>query len=294
MATLFGIIALLFWSSLALLAAKTGSLPPFLILALCFSVSFIISVVWRYKHYGRWFSRPKLRRSQWLLGIYGLFGYHFCYFFALRFAPVLEANLINYLWPLLLTLFLAHKGERVFALLGGVIAFSGIAVLLSTEQASFSSQHIVGYILALGAAFIWSSYSALLTKQKSDLGDIGWISLAVAALSMSCHFLFEPRVTSISLIEWGYILLIGLGPLGGSFYLWEHGLAKGNNRLLASLSFFTPVFSSMLLALFGLAHWSVEMFVALVMILLGGLVTHSKNAWQKMLLKADTKKNQAN
>ena len=36
------------------------------------------------------------------LGIYGLFGYHVCYFLALRMAPPLEESLINYLWPLLI------------------------------------------------------------------------------------------------------------------------------------------------------------------------------------------------
>ena len=36
------------------------------------------------------------------LGIYGLFGFHFLLFLALRLAPPVEANLVNYLWPLLI------------------------------------------------------------------------------------------------------------------------------------------------------------------------------------------------
>lgn len=34
----------------------------------------------------------------WVLGIGGLFGYHFLYFLALANAPVAEANLLNYLY----------------------------------------------------------------------------------------------------------------------------------------------------------------------------------------------------
>ena len=41
----------------------------------------------------------------WALGVYGLLGYHVCYFFAFRNAPALEVNLVNYLWPLLIVLF---------------------------------------------------------------------------------------------------------------------------------------------------------------------------------------------
>ena len=37
-----------------------------------------------------------------LLGIGGLFGFHFLLFLALRLAPPVEANLVNYLWPLLI------------------------------------------------------------------------------------------------------------------------------------------------------------------------------------------------
>jgi hypothetical protein len=37
-----------------------------------------------------------------LLGVAGLFGFHFLLFLALRLAPPVEANLVNYLWPLLI------------------------------------------------------------------------------------------------------------------------------------------------------------------------------------------------
>ena len=47
------------------------------------------------------------RVQQWMvplptlaLGLYGLFGYHFLFFIALRHAPPVQANLVNYLWPL--------------------------------------------------------------------------------------------------------------------------------------------------------------------------------------------------
>ena len=35
-----------------------------------------------------------------LLGVYGLFGFHLLLFLALRIAPPVEANLVNYMWPL--------------------------------------------------------------------------------------------------------------------------------------------------------------------------------------------------
>ncbi|REL34238.1 DMT family transporter [Thalassotalea euphylliae] len=276
MASILGSLALFMWSSLALLAAKTTNIPAFFILSCAFFVSFGLSLLWRYQQEKHWFASPKLTVKQWLFGIVGLFGYHFCYFFALQFAPVLEVTLINYLWPLLLTLLLAQRGQRLFALSGGITAFIGIVVLLSGGQATFTQQDLVGYLLALGAAIIWASYSAYLSKGKSNTADIGWLSLAVALLAAICHLLFEPAINieQLTTVKWLYLLLIGLGPLGGSFYLWEYGLSKGNHRLLASLSFFTPLCASLLLAIFAMATWSIEMAAALTLILLGGLITH--------------------
>ena len=38
--------------------------------------------------------------ARWRWGCTGLFAYHFLLFIALRHAPPVEANLVNYLWPL--------------------------------------------------------------------------------------------------------------------------------------------------------------------------------------------------
>ena len=49
-----------------------------------------------------------------MIGIAGLFGYHFFYFTALRNAPAVEASLIAYLWPLFIVLGSAlMPGERL-------------------------------------------------------------------------------------------------------------------------------------------------------------------------------------
>ena len=78
-------------------------------------------------------------------------------------------------------------------------------------------------------------------------------------------------------MQWLGILLLGLGPVGGAFYLWDFGLKKGNKQLLASLSFFTPLLSSVLLSLAGLHDWSINIIIAVVLIMLGAAVSNSKH-----------------
>ena len=58
----------------------------------------------------------------WTLAIFGLFAYHAFYFLALRLAPAAEANLINYLWPLLIVLLSGPLG------LGAVGIWAGLSI----------------------------------------------------------------------------------------------------------------------------------------------------------------------
>ena len=118
----------------------------------------------------------RLRRLNWsalLLGVCGLFGYHFFFFLALRHAPVLEATLVNYLWPLLIVLFssllpTAHSSRRGAALVASRWGDTGIYWRCSDlvcgceswwNGAIASSNSWLGYLAALIAALIWSSYS---------------------------------------------------------------------------------------------------------------------------------------
>ncbi|MFO1156038.1 MAG: hypothetical protein U1E43_04375 [Rhodospirillales bacterium] len=81
-----GISAILLWSTLALLTTMTGAVPPFLLVTLAFGVAFAAALarwVWQGGSLIRRFRWPW---RAWLVGVGGLFGYHFFYFLALRSA----------------------------------------------------------------------------------------------------------------------------------------------------------------------------------------------------------------
>jgi len=47
--------------------------------------------------------------------------------------------------------------------------------------------------------------------------------------------------------DWALIGLLGLGPLGGSFFLWDKALKTGAARHIGLLSYLTPLLSTSLL-----------------------------------------------
>lgn len=128
------------------------------------------------------------------VGVYGLFG---LLFVALRHAPPVQANLVNYLWPL------------------------GMVVMAP-----------------------W-----FLAGKR--------VTLRHGAAALLCHFWLETPA-DLSLRDWLLMVLWGLGPLGGAFFLWDVALKRNDAQQIAVLSFLTPWLSTLvLLALAGQAPASV-------------------------------------
>jgi drug/metabolite transporter (DMT)-like permease len=187
-----------------------------------------------------------------LLGIYGLFGFHFLLFLALRTAPAVEANLVNYLWPLLIVVLapVFHKGTRLHwrQVLAALAGFSG-AVWVITGGQVIDLQINVGYLAALGSAFIWATYSLMTQRVPAfHTAAIGSFGLVSGVLSLACHFALETPV-AISTEDSLLLIWMGLGPLGLAFYLWDAALKNGRAQQIGLLSFLTPLGSTILLLL---------------------------------------------
>ena len=53
---------------------------------------------------------------------------------------------------------------------------------------------------------------------------------------------------------WGdvlWVLLLGLGPMGGAFFLWDRAMKLGDPCEIGLLSFLTPLLSTLLLVVSG-------------------------------------------
>jgi drug/metabolite transporter (DMT)-like permease len=249
-ADLLALGAIVLWASLASLATGLAHVPPFLLTGLGLLVGGLMALpMLRRYPLGQLLQRPML----WV-GVGGLFGYHFLLFMALRYAPAVEANLVNYLWPLGIVVLapLVLPGMRLSArhVGAGVLGFAGAALAIRGSGATLSSVGAsagIGYVLAAGAALTWSLYS-LITRRLGDFptAAVGAFALISGLLALGCHVLFEPRV-SLSLNDWALIALLGIGPLGGAFYLWDAALKCGDAQRIGLLSFLTPILSTALL-----------------------------------------------
>lgn len=276
-ATLIGFVSVVLWGLLALFTQLTeGAIPEFQMMAMTFGIAFVLMALrWRRSgHFGVQYLRQP--RVAWLIGVAGLFGYHFVYFKAMTLAPAVEVSLIAYLWPLLIVLFSAAlPGEQLRSshMMGAGLAFLGCWILLGRHHNGFQAQYLNGYMLAGLCALIWSSYSLLSRLVKAVPTDaVGWFCLVTASLALGCHLLWEETVWPQGWQQWIGIIGLGLGPVGIAFFTWDYGVKHGDIQLLGTLAYAAPLISVVVLVLAGLAQVSWTLFFASIAIVGGSLM----------------------
>ncbi|TCH96769.1 DMT family transporter [Roseococcus sp. SYP-B2431] len=269
-ATLAGVGALILWAFLALLSRLAAGVPPLQLTAMSFCVAggLGLAMLALRGQLGVLRQPPIV----WLHGVGGLFGYHALYFAALAYAPAVEANLLNYLWPLLIVLLSApilgmRLGPRRLA--GVALGFLGSLVLLG-GGARFPAEAWFGFLCAAGCALTWSTYSVTAKRLAAVPTEaVAGFCAASAVLAAAAHLALEPSVMPDARQALA-ALVLGLGPVGAAFFLWDFGMKRGDPRLLGTLAYAVPVASTLLLIAAGNGALSWNVAAALLLVTGGG------------------------
>ena len=271
-ATLAGAGAIGMWAFLGLLARQARDIPPLQLTAMSFAVAAVVGIA-------ALAGRGRLRElrqapAAWAHGVGGLFGFHALYFTALALAPAAQANLINYTWPLLIVLLAAWLLGMTLTrkhLAGVALGAAGCALLLG-GGGPLRIVALPGYVAAAASALTWALYSVLARRFAGvPTGAVAGFCAGTAALAMLAHLAVERSVTPDT-AAWVAVLAMGLGPVGGAFFLWDIGMKRGDPRLLGTLAYATPVASTLLLCAGGFAPFSATLLASAVLVAAGGLV----------------------
>jgi len=271
-ATAAGFGAVLLWSSLAVLTTATPGIPPFQLLAMGFGIAGLAGCALLLRPGGPGLAALRQPLAAGVLCVGALFGYHALYFLALKRAPVVEANLLNYLWPLLIVVFAALLGGtrvRAGQWLGTALGLAAAVLVVGRGGVPMlEPQHALGYAAALGAAVTWGLYSVLNRRFGAvPSSAMAGACLAVGVLGGLAHLAVEATVAPTA-GQWLAIIALGLGPTGAAFWLWDIGTKRGDIATLGTLSYAAPLLSTGLLLAFGQArpHWTQAVAVGLLLL----------------------------
>jgi len=288
--TLAGITAILLWSTtIAFSRSLTEQLGTFTTAFWIYSLAGILGIaaaeiqsrgtVWR-----------MLRLNPaYLWGCGGLFVFYITALYLAvgmsnNHAQVLAVGLINYLWPgfsLVFSIIIFRRKAHPWLPIGLVMALAGVWVaMLSGEsgleltlQSLLSAGSLAPFLLAFGAAVAWGLYTNLSRKWASE-DDTGAVPLFLlsSGLVVGILKLFSPETTLWStraFLELGYMAFF---PAMLAYVLWDIAVRKGNLTLVASLSYLTPLLSTLTSALVLKVTPSMTLWSGALLVMVGAVI----------------------
>ncbi|MFW1859983.1 aromatic amino acid DMT transporter YddG [Acinetobacter defluvii] len=291
LATLLGFSAILLWSSLVGLLKKLSSLlGADYAVTLMYSLSTIILLII--------FKIPNLKNipKKYLIGASLLFlVYELCFSYAIALAQspqqAIEISLVNYLWPSLTIVILIIFKElkfSFFVVFGLMVSMSGI-IWIQTGNNQFSLSTLIShfisnpisYILALMGAILWAVYCVITRKYSQGHNPITLYFIMITVvlwgkLLMTHSFSTLPTV---QLQVLPYLLAVSCATALG-YAAWNIGIIKGNITFLVTLSYFSPIFSTLFSMLILQTTLSLEFWHGVCLVTLGSLICWISTSWE--------------
>lgn len=291
-ATVVGLGAIGLWALLAPLGVLTAEVPPLLLTGMAFGIGALLGAVTQ-RVRGRPLLGPRAPSAvAWALTVGAFFGYHALYFWSLRLLPPVEALLIINLWPLLIVLLSALlPGERLLPrhVVGALAGLLGVTlIVLARDGGAGASRQPLGYLCALACALIWSGYSVANRRVAGDTPSEAVIGFAAATalLAFLTAALTEPLRLPTGW-TWAALLLMGAGPVGAAFLMWDHATKRGDLQVLGAAAYAGPLLGAVLLLLLGHGEPSLRLLLAGVLIL-GGAMLASGDLFRQRTITTPT------
>ena len=286
-ATLLGILAIVLWSTtVAISRSLTEKLGTVTAGSLTFLIGGTVGTVYLVVA-GRLRETLQLPKA-YLLGCGSVFVlYTTSLYLAIGLSSthqqVIEVGIINYLWPamtLVFSVLILRKRARAFLVPGIIVALAGVALAMSqTGQFSWSAMadslrtNFPPYLFALSAAVTWGLYSALIRHYASEEkgGAVPLFLLATGA-TLSLLRLFFREQTHWSTRGGIELLYMSLFPALAAYVFWDIGMRKGNIILVASLSYLTPLFSTIVTCAYLGIRFTASLLFACVLVIAGAVI----------------------
>ncbi len=281
-ATLIGMSAILLWSTMVgLVRAISVELGPVGGAATIYSASavlmFFIAGIPKFDS----FPRKYLYAGGLLFVLYEI-----CLALSLGYAhnsrQAIEVAMLNYLWPSMTILFAIIFNRQKANLLiipGLLLSLFGVCWVLSGDRGFHPGEILVNlrsnplsYFLAFSASLLWAAYCTVTVKTSQ--GKTGTtLFLAFTALALWIKFFLGTNPPMH--VDWTVAVYVAMAAIavGLGFAAWNIGIIHGNLAMLATASYFTPVFSAVLASLLLKTPLSFYFWKGAFMVCLGSLLS---------------------
>lgn len=281
--TLVGMSAIPLWATWPLLAtlsrevpSPASQMPTFELLAIAFGTGAALLCACDRSPVTKSAARGLM---YWVMIAMAVLGYlisNAFYVFAMNRIPAAQANLIAYLWPVMIVVMGGLLGLMPVGWpqrLGVGIGLAGAALVIGGSGFTLSW---AGIALALGSGVTWTAFCLFRLYEGENASNVLATGFAASALlGIVLHLALETTVvpSASSLL---FALLIGALPLGLGALAWDNGIRRGDRRVLAIMAYATPLVSALILILCGYATPSIGIVLGGALIVAAGAVSASR------------------
>ena len=218
-------------------------------------------------------SFPGVKAS--LMGVWGIFLYHYIYYLALDKAPLAEGAILATTWSFWIVVFsslLLFRTIKLSIIVTALVGLLGAGLVISAgKEVAFTLGHMQGYLLALLCGLIWSSFSVGLAHIKVKREPMTAFTLYAALLSAVLFILSMPHAMP-SPAALASAIYLGCVPLGLSFFLWNRAMTGGNVVVIGFLSYLTPPLAVLLVAIIHGQNVSAQVLLGMAVIIAASLL----------------------
>lgn len=278
---LLGIIALLLWSTLVgLIKNVSVSFGVEAGTALIYSIATIFSFI---------VGAPKLKdipiKYFFMAGTaFILTEIFFSQAIAMAKTPsqVLEAGMLNYLWPSLTILFsmiINNVKLRWIIWLGIFVTIFGMYLCIGASGGLSINSIIaninnnpIAYIFATLGAISWALYSNLSVKYSKGVNGVSYFFAIVAIILWIRFFISGANIVMTSYFSLFSLIILG-AILGLSYLIWEKAIHKGNFIFLVICSYFIPAVSMIFASILLKSFPNFEYWIGVIFVIIGSLLS---------------------
>lgn len=221
-----------------------------------------------------------------VLGFTNPFLYYIILFNAYNLLPAQEAMILNYSWPIVLTLFttIFFKNKLslqvIFALL---ISFFGIIIIATKGNLTeLKFSNLTGILLALGSALVWSIFWLINMKDKREPLIKLTSSFIFGSLFSFLFFIILPNKFNFNFYGILSAIYVGFFEMGVTFVFWLKAISSSKNtEKINNLIYVTPFLSLLFISFILKEKIYLSSLFGLFFILLGIFINYIYNENKK-------------
>jgi len=208
-----------------------------------------------------------------LIGVLSPFFYYIFLYESFERAPVADAQILNYMWPMFVVIFatfILRQKLSLIKLVGIMLSFVGAFVVITKgEFLIFNSGYGIGYIVAILAAISYGLFSVLGKKHDYErftsmlIYYISTFVLVTLTVSLFSNFIIPSF--------WELLGLFYLGGLANSigWVFWFKALQVGETAKMSNLIYLVPFLSLIPIQFFLNENIQIMSIIGLLLIITG-------------------------